>query len=445
MPLEASRGALRTVGRYDLLEKIADGGMGSVYKARHRDTGDIVAIKIVPNSMLTNEILLQRFEREFHSASKIDHPNVVRALEYGHEGKTPYLVMEYVDGESLGQLLDREERLEEKKAIHIIVQAAQGLAKAHKENLVHRDVKPDNILITKDGMVKIADLGLVKQKDIDNELNLTRTGRGLGTPHFMAPEQFRDAKKADARCDVYSLGATLYMAVTGELPFRSCTPLDAWMKKCHNEFTPPREIVPTLSERIDWAIRRAMSADPDARPESCREFVEDLTGRSTRRMSVANASAVQHDLWYICYEDETGAEQIVKGTLTAIRKCLKDGLLGDADNVRVARIKAGPYEPLRTHPEFRDLVVSPQVLALPKRPSSSGRTGPKSPRSNQNEPTVRNRPMDLPRSPVYKAPTIDFGPANKPQTGNEWVTWLLVVTVVLISFGIGCWFFFLGH
>ena len=156
---------------------------------------------------------------------------------------------------------------------------AQGLHKAHKNGLIHRDVKPDNILVTADGQAKLADLGLVKE--VETDLNLTRTGRGLGTPHFMAPEQFRNAKYVDIRSDIYSLAGTLYMILTGELPFRSNGPLDAWMKKVHNELTPPRKLAPELSERTDWAIRRAMNADADKRPCTCREFIEDLIGRST--------------------------------------------------------------------------------------------------------------------------------------------------------------------
>src|SRR5207253_678574 len=157
----------------------------------------------------------------------------------------------------------------------------QGLHKAHKLGLIHRDVKPDNILLTPGGQVKLVDLGLVKE--IEADLNLTRTNRGLGTPHFMAPEQFRNAKNADSRCDIYSLGATLYHMVTGELPFKSSGPLEAWMKKINNELVPARDLVPDITERVDWALRRAMSVDKDDRPGSCREFVEDLTGHSTRK------------------------------------------------------------------------------------------------------------------------------------------------------------------
>src|SRR5205823_407510 len=211
-------------------------------------------------------------------------------------------------------------------------QVAQGLHRAHKHNLVHRDVKPDNVQVTADGVAKLADLGLVKETETD--LNLTMTGRGLGTPHFMAPEQFRNAKNADVRCDIYSLGATLYMMVTGELPFRSTGPLDAWMKKVNNDLIPPRELVPILSERIDWAIRRAMSADPEQRPVTCREFVEDLTGHTTRKVSTLPGAGTSQEVWYLMYVDDEGAKHLVKGNTQGIRRSLKEGLLGDASNIR---------------------------------------------------------------------------------------------------------------
>src|SRR5262245_55846911 len=264
---------VQSCGSYDLVEKIAEGGMGAIYKARHRETGQIVAIKIMPRHMASNRVLLRRFEQEFRAASLLDHPNIVRGIDFGSVNEMPYLVMEYVEGESLGARLEREGRMPVNEAIRLIVQVAQGLHRAHKQGLIHRDVKPDNILVTTDGTAKLADLGLVKTSEGD--LNLTKTGRGLGTPHFMAPEQFRDAKNADPRCDVYSLGATLYMMVTGELPFRSNGPLDAWMKKINNELVPPRQLVKDIPERTEWAILRAMHHDKTNRPASCREFVED--------------------------------------------------------------------------------------------------------------------------------------------------------------------------
>jgi len=337
-----------------------------------------------------NALKKKRFEQEFRAASRLDHPNIVRALDYRDAGNMPYLVMEFVEGESLGQKLEREGRMPEAEAIRIIAQVAQGLHRAHKQNLIHRDVKPDNILVTADGTAKLADLGLVKE--LETDLNLTRTGRGLGTPHFMAPEQFRNAKNADARCDIYSLAATLYMMVTGELPFKSTGPLDAWMKKIQNELTAPRQLVPTLSDRLDWAIRRAMSADPDKRPISCREFIEDLTGHSTRRLPTVDSNIPQHELWYLVYQDDTGMAHTVKGTVSAVRRSLKDGLLGDAGNVRAARTKAGPFESLRGYPEFRDMVVEAAPISV----SPSSPLPASSPRCRRRAPTARRARSRLP-------------------------------------------------
>src|SRR5262249_49976097 len=158
---ETSNLPLSAIGSYDPVEKIAEGGMGAIYKARHRETGQIVAIKVMPERLASNPVLLRRFEQEFQAARQLDHPNIVRALDFRSQGNRPYLVMEYVEGESLGARLEREGRMPHPEAVRIIVQVAQGLHRAHKQNLIHRDVKPDNILVMPDGTAKLADLGLV--------------------------------------------------------------------------------------------------------------------------------------------------------------------------------------------------------------------------------------------------------------------------------------------
>jgi serine/threonine protein kinase len=431
MPLETGK----SVGNYDLLEKVAEGGMGAIYRGRHRDNGQIVAIKIMPPHLAQNPVLLKRFEQEFRAASRLDHPNIVRAIDYSDNGNAPFLVMEFVEGESLGQKLEREGRMSETEAVRIIAQVAQGLHRAHKQNLVHRDVKPDNILVTPDGIAKLADLGLVKETETD--LNLTRTGRGLGTPHFMAPEQFRNAKNADIRCDIYSLGATLYQMVTGELPFRSNGPLDAWMKKVQNDLTPPRQIVPSLSERADWAIRRAMSADPEKRPASCREFVEDLTGHSTRRLPTVDSNTPQQEMWYLVYKDETGTPHTVKGTVSAVRRSFKEGLLGDASNIRAARAKAGPFEPLTGHPEFRDLVIEAAPWNVPKAPPRSGAAA-----AVADPVLTHSRPKQETAIPAAAAPKphvpLDDIPAS---TSMEVLKWLFLFALFILTAAVAFWFF----
>src|SRR5262249_1096055 len=266
-----------TIGNYDLVEKIAEGSMGIVYKARHWQTQQIVAIKVLSRDIARNPVFLKRFEQEFRIANKLDHPNIVKVIEYCDSGEAPYFVMEFVDGESLGERLERVGRLSEEEALHIIIQIAQGLHQAHRQGMIHRDIKPDNILVATDGQAKLTDLGLAKQEDAS--IDLTRTGRGLGTPTFMAPEQFRNAKNASIRCDVYSLGASLYQRETGQLPFPVTAPVASMMRKMQNDSPPPREVVPTLSQSIDRGIRRAMSAEPEQRPASCLEFVEEITGQ----------------------------------------------------------------------------------------------------------------------------------------------------------------------
>ena len=420
--MEITRPVLESVGNYDLLEKIAEGGMGTVYKGRDRTTGQTVAVKIAPVHIAKNPVLMKRFQLEYNAARSLEHPNLVRALDFGFHNSSPYLVMEFVEGESLGQKLERDGRLPEAEAIRLIAQVAQALHKAHKQGLIHRDVKPDNVLVTPEGQAKLTDLGLVKE--VETDLNLTRTGRGLGTPHFMAPEQFRAAKDADSRADIYSLGATLYMMVTGELPFATTTgPLDAWMRKINSDLPPPRQLTPDLSERVDWAIRRAMSPDREQRPATCREFIEDLTGHSTRKAVPAEAGTVQ-DNWYLVYNDEEGVPHTVKGTLGGIRRSLKEGRLGDASNVRASRGKSGPFDPLRNHPEFRDLVISPASLTPPQGKKASGQNA---------APASGNRPAPPAAAAVRTAPALAPLIPLPTRHQSDWAKWLLLLLIALAT------------
>ena len=362
----------RPLGAYDLIALVAEGGMGTVYRAAIRATGQVVAIKLMRERAMGHPVLLRRFEQEFRAASSISHPNIVRALDFGEHEGLPYLVMEFVEGETLSRKIERQGPLPEIDAVRWVAQVAQGLHRAHKTGIVHRDVKPDNILVNFEGMARLTDMGLVK--DLGGDLNLTRTGRGLGTPHFMAPEQFRNARDADARADIYSLGATLYALLAGEAPFQGVGPLDAWMKKVHDEIPLVRTRNPIVSERVEWAVHRAMSGTPAQRPASCREFVEDLLGRSTRPTILPLRAPGEPELWYLKYADETGRDCLVKGTRQAVRRSLREGLLGDAGHVSAAREKSGPFQKLVQLPEFRDLCIQSRSLiktsVLPAAPSN---------------------------------------------------------------------------
>jgi hypothetical protein len=266
-----------SVGRYQLLDKVATGGMGTVYRGHDPQTDTTVAVKVLTIDLTESPVVLERFTREFTAAAKLEHPNIVRALDFGLDEGVGYLVTEFVEGVSLGQMIEEQGRLAEETAVRIVTQIAQALQYAHERNVIHRDVKPDNILVRVDGMVKLADFGLAK--DYDDGRVLTHPASGLGTPHFMAPEQYRDAKHVDARSDVYSLGATLYAAVTGRAPFGGCTSLVALARKVKGDIPSPREVIPGLSVRVDSAVRRAMNPDPLMRPASCLEFFKLLTAR----------------------------------------------------------------------------------------------------------------------------------------------------------------------
>jgi hypothetical protein len=268
-------GKFARAGSYEVLEKIGSGGMATVYKGRDPATGEVVAIKVLGAAAAANPILVERFKQEYRAASTLSHPHLVRALDHGVENGDHYLVLEFIHGEDLAQVIEHRGKLPEEEAVHLIGQVGQALQLAHDHQIIHRDVKPSNILVTSTGLAKLTDLGLVK--DCQSNLDLTRPLVGMGTPNFMAPEQFGDAKHADPRCDVYSLGATLYTAVTAQVPFEGSSNLAILKKKLHNDLTPPRQLTPKLSLHVDLAIRRAMRADPTQRPASCREFLASLT------------------------------------------------------------------------------------------------------------------------------------------------------------------------
>jgi serine/threonine protein kinase len=279
MSEQTLRVSVTKFGVYEIIEKVGKGGTGTVYKARDPLTDKIVAIKVVAGEVADHPVARMRFAQECKVASKLDHPHMVHVIDFGLEGSKPYLVMEFVDGQSLGERIGREGRLSEAEAIRLIGQVGQALHWAHQRKISHRDVKPDNILITSSGIAKLSDLGLVK--DLQGDFQLTQGSHLLGTPHFMAPEQFEDARNADAVSDLYSLAGSIYMAVTGEVPFRARSArvlATICKKKLQNDIVPPRELAPELSHRVEAAILRALRADRYERFTSVLDFLKALSG-----------------------------------------------------------------------------------------------------------------------------------------------------------------------
>jgi serine/threonine protein kinase len=222
-----------------------------------------------------NATLHKRLATEFRAATELEHPNIVRALEIGSEGTTSYLVYELVEGENLGDRIERKGKLSEAESVRIITQIAQALHYAHLRNVIHRDVKPDNILVLPDGRAKLTDFGLAK--DYNNDQDLTRHAAGLGTPHFMAPEQFSQAKTVDPRADIYSLGATLYHLVMGELPFTGGDSMEVMAKQVMEALNSGNMKNVGVSKHMNYFIERMMSKDKDLRYSTPRELVDDIT------------------------------------------------------------------------------------------------------------------------------------------------------------------------
>jgi serine/threonine protein kinase len=260
--------------KYELLAKIGEGGTGTVYKARHRVSGELVAVKIIPETLDCDRLILKRLEQEFLTVSRLGHPGIVRGLDFGQEGSSHYLVMELLDPISLGERIERHGPLPEAVAVSIISEVAHALQAAHEHGLIHRDVKPKNVMLTREGEVKLSDFGTVKE--MTSDLVLTRLTDLLGTPAFMAPEQFDGAQHASVRSDIYSLAATLYTAVTGKVPFPGKTSLAILTRKIRHPLPSPRQVMPSLSERTERAILRSLNPDPEARPASCLAFLADL-------------------------------------------------------------------------------------------------------------------------------------------------------------------------
>jgi pSer/pThr/pTyr-binding forkhead associated (FHA) protein len=237
--------------------KLGQGGMGTVYLATRESDGEPVVLKFLALDQASNPTWRARFVREASLMKKLSHPNIVRVFEVENEGIKPYMVMEYVNGQGLDALL-KAGPIDPLEAVRICRDVAKGLAHAHQDGIIHRDIKPANVLLTKAREVKILDFGLAKE--VLNDDGLSMPGQALGTPHYMAPEQWGD-HKVDARCDVYSLGVTLYQLLTKQLPFLGSSPSEISRKVAAGSFTRPRAHVPALSEDLELAILQMMALD----------------------------------------------------------------------------------------------------------------------------------------------------------------------------------------
>ncbi|MCW8133444.1 MAG: serine/threonine protein kinase [Planctomycetota bacterium] len=264
----------RKFGDYELLSKLGEGGMGAVYKARDAHMTRMVALKVMNKSVAGNREFVERFKREAKATGSLNHPNIVSAYAAGEVDGLPFIAMEYVEGESLRARYKKLGRLVEPEALRLVKGVAAGLAHAHNSGLVHRDIKPDNILLGVNGDIKIVDMGLAKAMADDQRL--TKTGIALGTPHYISPEQARGEKQVDHRSDIYSLGSSLYLILTGQVPFDGKNNAEIMLKQCKEELENPQDILPELSDGVVAVISKMMAKRPSDRYDSCEQLIEDL-------------------------------------------------------------------------------------------------------------------------------------------------------------------------
>jgi len=280
------------IAGYRLIQKLGEGAMGAVYKARQLSLDRDVAIKVLAPHLSEDDQYVQRFFREAKAVARLNHTNIISGIDVGESGGVKYLVMEFADGMTVASLLNRGGAMDEERVLQIGIQMARALDHAHRNNLVHRDVKPDNIIITKDGVAKLCDLGLARLEHQEGD-EPTR----MGTPAYISPEQARGDADVTERADLYSLGCTLFHMLTGREPFHG----DDASAVLALHLTEPAPSVraddPTISDRVDLLVQTLMAKDPADRISTAKDLSGQLEAalrdvRAARGASIAASSTV---------------------------------------------------------------------------------------------------------------------------------------------------------
>jgi serine/threonine protein kinase len=260
---------------FQIQKKVGAGAMAVVYRAKQLSLDRTVAIKILPRRMSENPEFVERFQKEGRAAAQLNHNNIVQAIDVGEAGGYHYFVMEFVDGCTVYDELFGGKVYTEEEAIKIVRQVAEALLHSHERGFIHRDVKPKNIMLTKDRVTKLADMGLAREMN-DYDAAMAEAGRAYGTPYYISPEQIRGEVNIDHRADIYSLGATFYHMVTGRVPFEAPSPPAVMHKHLKEPLTPPDHINTALTSGCGAMIEMMMAKNPEERYPSCKELVSDL-------------------------------------------------------------------------------------------------------------------------------------------------------------------------
>ncbi len=260
--------------KYEILGELGVGGMGQVYHARDRVLDREVALKVLANQYALHTEFVQRFQTEARAAARLNHPNIVQIYDFGETDRSHYLAMELVRGKTLKTELKRVGRFSELQTLDLALVICRTLEVAHRAGIVHRDIKPDNLMFTEQGVFKLVDLGLAKC--LHDDSGNTMTGQSLGTPHFISPEQITGDRPIDPRADVYSLGATIFNLATGRVPFDGSSGPHIMARHLNDPLPDPRSYEPQLSEGFCQVVGRMMAKDPDHRYSSMVDLEQDL-------------------------------------------------------------------------------------------------------------------------------------------------------------------------
>jgi serine/threonine protein kinase len=301
---------------YQLQKKIGAGAMAVVYKAKQLSLDRTVAVKVLPRRLSKNAEFVERFYREGKAAAALNHNNIVQAIDVGEASGYHYFVMEYVEGNTVYEELAAEKVYKEAEAIAIVRQVAEALRHAHERGIIHRDVKPKNIMLTRSRVAKLADMGLARAAS-DVEVAMAEAGRAYGTPYYISPEQIRGEVNIDRRADIYSLGATFYHMVTGRVPFEGPTPSAVMHKHLKEPLTPPDHLNMELTAGCAATIEKMMAKKRDERYPSCKELLADLDLLARGEPPHYAEQSLGHDVFATLAQGE--AQEIAREQLRSSR------------------------------------------------------------------------------------------------------------------------------
>jgi serine/threonine-protein kinase len=367
-------------GRYAVIERVGTGGMAEVYRARDDLLGREVAIKVLHDRYSRDRSFVERFRREAQAAANLNHPNIVALYDYGADGDTYFIVMEFIEGRSLSDIISSEGPLLPERAADIASDVARALDKAHANGLVHRDVKPGNIMITNSGQTKVTDFGIARALSGDGDQTMTQTGMVIGTAAYLSPEQAQ-GNTIDARSDVYSLGIVLYEMLTGQAPFTGDTPLAIAYKHVRENPEPPSTVNADVPAGLDAVTMKALAKNPDNRYSSAMEMQDDLQrfcngqrvlatpllADETAIAGAATGTQVMRTAQYEDYEDEPQNKRaaiyivvtlLILAAFGLVAWLFAGNLLGNDEPVDVPNVVGKPLDEARTILEEAGLEVA---------------------------------------------------------------------------------------